>query len=226
MSTLNPLKFVGGLVLEVGAVVAALAILPGLGGLGGNNSALSNTSAESIIPNQVYFDANSSRLVDEPTPRTTPPAAWQNDYAPVPPVSQQRYVENTLDHNSQRALDAAARLWNQGDRLLPPDLRVRREVADDRSGEPLREYSPRDVMPRDTIPLQREVMTREMMPRTADYRTDNNYANNYTAPSPPTQPASPEYRRPSYYAPPTQRSEFTPRYSSTQEQPRRMDERY
>jgi hypothetical protein len=230
MSSMNPLKFFGGLVLEVGAVIAALAILPGLGGLGGSNPALSNTAAESIIPNQVYFDANSSRVMDEPVPRTSPPAAWQNDYAPPPPVSQQRFVENTLDHNSQRALDAAARLWNQGDRLLPPDLRVRRDVVDDRGGEPLREYSPRDVMPRDTTPLQREpqqreVMPRELMTRTADYRTDNNYANNYVAPSQPTQPASPEYRRPSYYAPPTQRSEFTPRYSA-QEQPRRLDERY
>lgn len=213
MSTLNPLKFVGGLVLEVGAVVAALAILPGLGGLGASNPSLSNTSAESIIPNQVYFDANSSRMIDEPTPRTSAPAAWQNDYAPAPPVAQQRFVENTLDHNSQRALDAAARLWNQGDRLLPPDLRVRGDVADDRGGEPLREYSPRAMMPRDTVPLQRE-----LMPRTADYRVDNNAA----APAPA---ASPEYRRPSYYAPPIQRSEFTPRYSA-QESPRRMDERY
>lgn len=204
MSTMNPLKFVGGLVLEVGAVIAALAILPGLGGWAGSDSQkFSSTAAESIIPNQVYFDANSSRVLDEPAQRATPPAAWQNDFAPAPPVTQQRYVENTLDHNSQRALDAAARLWNQGDRLLPPDLRVRRDAADDRAGEPLREYAPR-----------------ESMPRTADHRTDHYY----TAPSPPPS-ASPEYRRTSHYAPSTTRNEFTPHYS-TQEQSRQIDQRY
>jgi hypothetical protein len=217
MSTLNPLKFVGGLVLEVGAVIAALAILPGLGGWAGSDPMkLSNTAAESIIPNQVYFDANSSRVMDDPTQRTSPPAVWQNDFAPPPPMTQQRYVENTLDHNSQRALDAATRLWNQGDRLLPQDLRVRRDVVEDRTSEPLREYTPRQVAPRDTMP--REMTPRDILPRTADYRVEDNYA----APSPP---ATTEYRRPSHYAPPAARNEFTPRYNA-QEQPRRMDVRY
>ncbi len=223
MSTLNPLKFVGGLVLEVGAVIAALAILPGLGGwVGGDSQRFSSTAAESIIPNQVYFDANSSRIIDEPT-RTSRPTAWQNDYAPTPPVTQQRFVENTLDHSSQRALDAAARLWNQGDRLLPPDLRVRREVPNeqneqvvDRSVEPLREYAPRETMQRQTMP--REPMPRDLMPRTADYRLDEDYSKSSFT--------TPEYHRPSHYAQPSTRNEYTPRQHSAQEPRQRLFGQY
>jgi hypothetical protein len=241
MSTLNPLKFVGGLVLEVGAVVAALAILPGLGGWGSSDNRLSNASAESLLPNQVYFNADSSRVLDEPAQRTAPPVAGQNDFAPPPPLTQQRYVENMLDHNSQRAIDAAARLWNQGDRLLPPDLRVRRDLADDQTGEPLREIRSRETMPRETP----HATLRETRPITADYRTDN-----YN-PAPPVAipQANTDYRQPSYYAPratQVQPSYAAPNYTapsysppsnyqtpnytaprySAQEQPRQLDERY
>lgn len=222
MSSMNPLKFLGGLVLEVGAVIAALAVLPGLGGWANSDSLkLSNTAAESVIPNQVYFDANSSRLVDDPLQHTSPPAAWQNDFAPAPPVPQQRFVENTLDHSSQRALDAAARLWSQGDRLLPADLRVRREPMDVRNDEP------RNMASRNSEPL-REYMLQDQprdLPRSADYREEGSFGPSQPAYS-QQQPLPLEYRRPSHYAQPSApRHEYTPRYSA-QDQPRRVDERY
>ena len=125
MSTMNPLKFVGGLVLEIGAVIAVLAILPGFGS---SEPSLPLSSLAPAVPNQVFFNAESSRVLDNaPRRNPAPPAAWQNEFSPPPPREQQRFVEGMLDHNSQRALDATARLWNQGDRLLPPELRVRRE---------------------------------------------------------------------------------------------------
>jgi hypothetical protein len=124
MSTMNPLKFAGGMILEIGAVIAVLAMLPAMGN---REAAYSATPEVSDSPNQVFFDATSSRVVDSARSSSQQTKTWQSDLVPLPPIAQQRYVENTLDHNSQRALDAAARIWNQGDRLLPPELRVRRE---------------------------------------------------------------------------------------------------
>jgi len=134
---MNPLKFVGGMILEIGAVIAVLAMLPAFGSRDAQYPAASFTESQ---PNQVFFDARSSHVVgnlNEPTPR----AAWQSDLVSPPPVAQQRYVESTLDHNGQRALDAAARVWNQGDQLLPPELRVRREPESQYSAPS--HYSPR-----------------------------------------------------------------------------------
>lgn len=213
MSTMNPLKFMGGLVLEIGAVIAVLAIIPGLGGseslrlTGANTSPASSFANNSLAPmtNQVFFDAQSSRVLDEPNQQRT---AWQNDLIPPPPAAQQRYVEEMLDHNSQRALDAATRLWTQGDRLLPPDLRVRREAADQHAGEPIRDLSQR---------------------RPA-FRADDNRADNEIVPEYVVPPAVAEqnYNRPSHYAPPQNRptSRYSPPRYSAQEQPRRVDERY
>jgi hypothetical protein len=253
MSTMNPLKFVGGLVLEVGAVIAALAILPGLGGSGltnfGQLSSTSNdrlamqgTSAD-IIPNQVFFNADSSRMIDEPQSRPTPsaysqqkPAAWQNDFAPAPPVSQQRYVENMLDHNSQRALDAAARLWTQGDRLLPQELRVRREMPNHQvpsnhqtAGEPIRQYQqpqvrqpepqqryqPQPYQPQPYQPHSYQ-QPNSQQPR-AVYSPDRESIAEEVLPSPPEV-----YRQPAQYAP----ASPAPQRYSVQEQPRYLDRRY
>jgi hypothetical protein len=134
MST-NPLKYLGGLILEIGAVVAALAFIPALGGVpaqfimpaSAQPQGLGPVSQHPAIPNQVFFNARSDRLLDSAARQgesvRTP---WQNDFAPQPSVAEQRFVETMLDHNSQRVLDSAVRLWNQGDELLPPELRVRR----------------------------------------------------------------------------------------------------
>src|SRR4051812_17722482 len=109
MSTMNPLRFLGGMILEIGAVVAVLAILPGMGSREVVNPYATNSNGAPYneIPNQVFFDARSSRLVDDPGRPPQPSGFRQNELIPVPPVSQQRYVENSLDYNSQRALDAA-----------------------------------------------------------------------------------------------------------------------
>lgn len=272
MSTMNPLKFVGGLVLEIGAVIAVLAIIPGLGGsealrlsqngFSANSSMAPNSFATSPVtpaslPNEVFFDAQSPRVLDNPNQqRPARPTAWQNDLVPPPPVAQQRYVEQMLDHNSQRALDAAARVWSQGDRLLPPELRVRREApienlatnndrAPQHAGEPIRDLSPRRQV--------REYRTEEYRPD--DYRSNNYNSNNEIVPEyvvPPTV-AERNYSRPSHYAPVQRNSaqgtsvagnsvqgnpapSFThSRYSppsnpaprySAYEQPRRLEERY
>ena len=130
--SMNPLKYLGGLVLEIGAVIAALAFLPALGG---SPAALFTPASQStqLAPatsNQVFYDAQTTRVMN-PAALDQQPArtAWQNEFAPQPNVAQQRFVEGMLDHNSQRAMDTAARVWNRGDELLPPDLRVRREVS-------------------------------------------------------------------------------------------------
>lgn len=148
--TLNPLKYLGGLVLEIGAVVAALAFIPALGGSpaeffppGSSQSSRLGPHSESVIPNQVFFDAQSTRVMDQAALHRQPArSAWQNDFAPPPSVADQRFVENMLDHNSQRAMDTALRAWNQSDELLPPDLRVRREASPPRELVP-----PQDVQP-------------------------------------------------------------------------------
>lgn len=128
MSTMNPLKFLGGMILEIGAVVAVLAMLPAMGTRG--ESAYSQSAYPAVpemnsVSNQVFFDARSSRVVDDRSTHPPTRAAWQSDLIAPPPATQQRFVEDSLDHTSQRALDAAARLWNRGDRLLPPELQVR-----------------------------------------------------------------------------------------------------
>jgi|GEM_PF-4148853 len=213
MSTMNPLKFLGGLVLEVGAVIAALAILPGLGGSGlnftglgsANNDRLVMPTAAGIIPNQVYFDAKSSRMVDEP--RQAPPAAWQNDFAPPPPATQQRYVENMLDHNSQRALDAAARIWTQGDRLLPPELRVRREPQlptqpqfqsqsqqQNYTGEPIRDWQ----QPRTEFRAEREAYSQ---PQPTNSQPQSAYSQQQPAADRVLTSEPPRYVQESHYAP-------------------------
>ncbi|WP_254509422.1 hypothetical protein [Anatilimnocola floriformis] len=242
MTTMNPFKFVGGFVLEVGAVIAALAILPGLGGSNllnfghasnGNLPSDRLAAQAEVIPNQVYFSADSNRVMDQPQQRPTPPAAWQNDYAPTPPVAQQRFVENMLDHNSQRAMDAAARLWNQGDRLLPAELRVRRETPTNNqyAGEPVRQYQqppqqPQSYQPQQTDRYQPQSQYQQQpsqyyqqqaqQPRSA-YRNDREMIAEDVLPS------SPEInRQPSHYAPsPRMQSRY-----SAQEQPRRLDGRF
>ncbi len=138
MSAMNPFKFLGGLVLEIGAVIGVLAVLPAMG----PQDSTANTSLTSE-PNQVFFNAQSSRVYGEPAlPRPAPPAVWQNDFAATPPPAQQRFVEDTLDFNSQRVLDAATRLTNRGDQLLPPELRVPRERIRDESPPIVREFAP------------------------------------------------------------------------------------
>jgi hypothetical protein len=134
------------MILEIGAVIAVLAILPGMGSREAAypsptaaSSGRNGGSFYSDVPNQVFFDARSSRLVDDPGRPPQPSGIRHNELIPVPPVSQQRYVENSLDYNSQRALDAATRIWDQGDRLLPPELRVRRDAE----AAPLRELPQR-----------------------------------------------------------------------------------
>jgi hypothetical protein len=252
MSTMNPLKFVGGLVLEIGAVIAVLAIIPGLGGsealrfsnagfnanssLPGNSFA-TNSVTPASLPNEVFFDAQSSRVLDNPNQeRGRPRSAWTNDLVPPPPVAQQRYVEEMLDHNSQRALDAAARVWNQGDRLLPPELRARRQPpaenlaanydrAPQHAGEPIRDLGTRRPVPEY---------------RTEEYRPNQFGSSDEIVPEhvvPPTT-AERNYSRPSHYSPVQANSvqgnpapNFAPsRYSpprySAQEQPRRIDPRY
>jgi hypothetical protein len=252
MSTMNPLKFVGGLVLEVGAVIAALAIIPGLGGSGltnfgqlssAPNDRLAMPAASADMPNQVFFSADSSRVIDEPAARPTPPAAWQNDFAPPPPVSQQRYVENMLDHNSQRALDAAARLWTQGDRLLPPELRVQRQPANppanqpssrDYAGEPVRQYQ-QPYQPQPVYPQQRPAYSQQQpaysQPQPQPYQPQyqqpvRTYAQNRESIAEEVLPSAPEIDRPSNYAPVNSLNQRPqPRYSA-QDQPRYVDRRY
>ena len=261
MSTLNPLKFFGGLVLEVGAVVAALAIIPGLGGglphfgqttpdrisLEAPSNQRPPVAQADQIPNQVFFSADSSRMMDQPQARPTPPAAWQNDYAPAPPVTQQRYVENMLDHNSQRAMDAAVRLWSQGDRLLPQDLRVRRDQPNNGqpvnnqpinntlnnnqyAGEPVRQYQQPQQPQRVAQPnySQPTYSQPQQPPRSAYAMDRESLAENVLPSSPevyrqPTQPVQPRQTPPSYYAPTNrmQQSRYLP-----QEQPRQLDGRY
>lgn len=236
MSTMNPLKFVGGLVLEIGAVIAVLAILPGMGS--SEPSGLSSLSSAPLQSNQVYFDAKSSRVLGASEQRVAPPAAWQNDFAAAPPVNQQRYVEEMLDHNSQRALDAAARVWNQGDRLLPPELRVRREAAesagapqrsvydepnrfDHQSAEPIRPITPRNAArPRDLLAAPNEGGSNPYA------GAEFNPRQNVPLPTPAPQlgsyippPAPRDLARPSHYAPAGQRY-------GLQDQPRRLDNRY
>lgn len=149
--TMNPLKYLGGLVLEIGAVVAALAFIPALGGSpaeffqpGSTQSrTFGSPLSDPTFPNQVYFDAQSTRVMDQAALNRQPVrSAWQNDFAPPPSAADQRFVENMLDHNSQRAMDTALRAWNQSDELLPPDLRVRREASPPRELVP-----PQDVQP-------------------------------------------------------------------------------
>jgi hypothetical protein len=148
MSTMNPLKFFGGMILEIGAVIAVLAMLPALGSRDAQYPAAASFSESQ--PNQVFFDARSSRVVGNVNEQPVPRAAWQSDLVSPPPVAQQRYVENTLDHNGQRALDAAARFWNRGDQLLPPDLRVRHDPA-----PPMNELVPSHYAPRSSPNLYR-----------------------------------------------------------------------
>jgi hypothetical protein len=146
--SMNPFKYLGGLVLEIGAVIAALAFLPALGG--SPVDLLPQPRSSSLAPaapNQVFFDAQSNRMLDTATRYPQPGrGAWQNDFAPPPPVAQQRFVEGMLDHNSQRALDTATRIWTRGDELLPPELRMRREenppLATRELNPPSRELSP------------------------------------------------------------------------------------
>lgn len=154
--SMNPLKYLGGLVLEIGAVVAALAFIPALGGSPAPIQYLQPASAPSlsgpISTNQVYFDAQSTRVLD-PAALARQPAnppqrartAWQNDFAPLPSPAEQRYVEQMLDHNSQRAMDTALRVLNRGDELLPTDLRMRREEAPP---------SQLQLQPRQPLPMQ------------------------------------------------------------------------
>jgi hypothetical protein len=172
--TMNPLKYLGGLVLEIGAVVAALAFLPALGGSpaeffsptsspsGSRGPAYGQALPNQAIPNQVFFDAQTPRVMDQAALNRQPVrGAWQNDFAPQPSAADQRFVESMLDHNSQRAMDTAARVWTRGDELLPPDLRVRGEA------NPPREMIP----PREVRPL-REVQSQ---PRT-EYNPPSHYA--------------------------------------------------
>ena len=149
--TMTPLRYLGGLVLEIGAVVAALAFIPALGGSPAElfqpgptqSSSFGPPSSNQMISNQVFFDAQSTRVM-EPAALNRQPvrSAWQNDFAPQPTVAEQRFVENMLDHNSQRAMDSALRVWNRGDELLPPDMRMRGEVNPPRELVPARDVRP------------------------------------------------------------------------------------
>ncbi|QDU30920.1 hypothetical protein ETAA8_60730 [Anatilimnocola aggregata] len=141
----NPFKFLGGMVLEIAAVVAVLALLPALGSREKQATALSQLS--SAIPNQVFFDAKSARTLDLIPPtqvphdqpvqsqyapaRSTPPAVWASDFSRPAPVAQQRFVEEMLDYNSQRAMDVATRVFQRGEELLPAELRVARQPANE-----------------------------------------------------------------------------------------------
>jgi hypothetical protein len=159
--SMNPLKYLGGLVLEIGAVVAALAFIPALGGspadffqpAASRSPALGPAHSNQPFANQVYFDAQSTRVMDQAAFNRQPVrSAWQNDFAPPPTVADQRFVESMLDHNSQRAMDTALRVWNRGDELLPSELRTRREAAPPQQLNPPREFSPpvaaRELKPR------------------------------------------------------------------------------
>lgn len=160
MST-NPFKFMGGLVLEIAAVVAVLSLLPAFGTR--DPQAVSLSQSATAVPNQVFFDAQSARRLDlvptaQPMPMTsplltpppaaslspapalqgndfsarpTPPAVWSSDYAPRPSAADQRFVEDVLDHSSQRVLDTAARVFERGEELLPTDLRARPQAANE-----------------------------------------------------------------------------------------------
>ena len=235
MSTMNQLKFLGGLVLEIGAVIAVLAIIPGLGGsealrfsnAGFNansslpaNSFATNSVAQTSLPNEVFFDGQSSRVLDNPNQdRSRPRSAWINDLVPPPPVAQQRYVEEMLDHNSQRALDAAARVWNQGDGLLPPELRVRPQPATenlaanyDRGPKSAYSQQPANLQQQSAYSQQqsagepiRDLGTRRRVPeyRTEEYRPNQFGHSDEIVPEyvvPPTT-AERDYGRPSHYAP-------------------------
>jgi hypothetical protein len=62
MSTMNPFKFVGGMLLEIGAVIAVLAMLPALGAHDPFGSS-APTAAQGI--DQDFFEPNSLRLYSE-----------------------------------------------------------------------------------------------------------------------------------------------------------------
>ncbi|WP_425615919.1 hypothetical protein NA78x_005854 [Anatilimnocola sp. NA78] len=130
----NPFKFLGGMVLEIAAVVAVLAMLPTFSSTffwSGEPQATSLSQLPEVTPNQVFFDARSARKFDLGSSQSTPPAVWASDFArPVSP-QQQRFVEGVLDHNSQRAMDVASRVWERGDAMLPADLRVQRQAANE-----------------------------------------------------------------------------------------------
>jgi hypothetical protein len=154
MSSMNPLRFFGGMILEIGAVIAVLAMLPAVGSRDWQPTSFS--SEPKAGPNQVFYDARSSRTLEDSYPRVQPPAAWQSDLVSPPPAAQQRYVEDSLDNNGQRVLEAAARLWQRGDQLLPPDLQVRREPT----RAPVSEFLPRglpDSAPSHYSPAARRV---------------------------------------------------------------------
>jgi hypothetical protein len=104
MSATNPFKFVGGLLLEIGAVIAVLALLPAFSardpfGLSTPASSALSTPAAARAADD-FFAPNSLRMLDErnlrerPSPAYTAPAR-QPDYsrqAPPPAFPREAYV--------------------------------------------------------------------------------------------------------------------------------------
>jgi len=216
----NPFKFLGGMVLEIAAVVAVLALLPTFYS---ESATTSVSQLSSITPNQVFFDAKSPRNFDlTSTGQSTPPAVWGSDFARPASPQQQRFVEGVLDHNSQRAMDVAARVWQRGDELLPTDLRVQRQAANEaprlspQSNYAARNYANNYDAQRD-LPLNdfdrgqlvelpstqpiRSNMIQDRHPSFADtyqrptpsnYSSNNNAASHYAA-NQPVRPAASNY---------------------------------
>lgn len=222
----NPMKFMGGLVLEIAAVIAVLSLLPAFGSR--DPQATSLSQLQSALPNQVFFDAQSARVLDlpasrgvltsptstlEPQVRSTPPAVWASDFSQPRSAPDQRFVEDMLDNTSQRAMDAAARVWDRGEELLPADLRARRQPTQAANEAPRLTPPSHNTPSFGRTPVQNidrgELIELPSAQRTNDYATSNYSSNNYPASNYRPQPVHPSFAD-TYQAPQTQALQSQP----------------